>query len=180
MITSRVMTGTSSAATATTIATSAIRNPIAPEQPALVRAAAVAAPLLAARARHREGVKREPHEGHQAEQGAEQLVEIGVGGEQIPDQKTDHGGQQRHPAAGRAAGSGGPGQHPDRDADAQLEAGSFKKTHVENLHSMDGRTPPPAAGAHADAGSRALRRAVREPDASPTLRPSRRQPSPPT
>ena len=43
-----------------------------------------------------------------------------------PAIEADHRGEQRHPAAGRTVGAGGPGEHPDRDADAELG----QKVHV--------------------------------------------------
>ncbi len=36
-----------------------------------------------------------------------------------PDHEADHGGEQGHPAAGRAVRAGGAGEHADRDADAR-------------------------------------------------------------
>ena len=47
-----------------------------------------------------------------------------------PSDQGDHGGEQRHPPAGRTVGAGRAGEHSDRDADAELKGDSREGAHV--------------------------------------------------
>ena len=103
----RPATGSSSADATTTSAARATRKPSAPP-PLPSRRLAPATTSLITR---------------QASDGADQAGEAPAPSgavEQEADDEADHGGEQGHPAAGGAVGAGGAGEHPDRDADAEL------------------------------------------------------------
>ena len=90
---------------ATITAATATRKPRAP------------APVPSAPARTRDQVADHDAGGdgaEQAEAGPQRPVD------QEPRDQADHGGKQGHPAAGRPVGAGGAGEHPDRDADAEV------------------------------------------------------------
>src|SRR4051812_1813145 len=93
------------------------------------------------------------------DQGAEGAVQEEAGNQ------ADHGSENRHPAAGGAVGAGGAGEHPDRDADAEVG----KNVHAPNLTSCDGRAsirhtspmaevPEPTHRRRSHAGTRDLER----------------------
>ena len=54
-------------------------------------------------------------------------------------------GEDRHPATGGAVRAGGAGEHPDRDADAELEADAGERSHAENLTPRARVDPPDSA-----------------------------------
>ena len=107
-------------------------------------------------------------------------ADVGGAGEQEADDERDHAGQDRHPAAGRAVRAGGAGEHPDRDADAELEADAGERSHAENLtppaasapirHTIpDARAAPPAPRPRQHARPGALRRPLRRADPGDAL-----------
>ena len=148
--------GTSSEIATTTRAASATRKPSAPPPLPSRRPAPLTTSLTT----------RQATTAPTRQQSAQRGRRVGAVEQEAGDE-ADHGGEHRHPAAGGAVRAGGAGEHPDRDADAELEQCRRKSTRenltpgrvgVDPAHFRDDRMPEPPHRRRAHTSSRDLER----------------------
>jgi hypothetical protein len=77
------------------------------------------------------------HRSNQAKEAAGERAEVSRSGQQDARHETDDGSEQGHAAASRSPRPRGTGQHPDRNANSQLETHPGEEAHWQNLHFMD-------------------------------------------